>query len=79
MLGCPYQGYVAPDAVAFVAQSLVEMGCYEISLGDTIGVGTPGALNDDDDAHRNGVNQPRDSCMIHTHVPTHLQVLAQPC
>lgn len=41
VLGCPYEGYVAPDAVAFVAQSLLEMGCYEISLGDTIGVGTP--------------------------------------
>jgi len=41
VLGCPYQGYVAPDAVGFVAQSLLEMGCYEISLGDTIGVGTP--------------------------------------
>jgi hydroxymethylglutaryl-CoA lyase len=40
-LGCPYEGYVAPDAVGFVAQSLLEMGCYEISLGDTIGVGTP--------------------------------------
>jgi hydroxymethylglutaryl-CoA lyase len=41
VLGCPYEGFVAPDAVAFVAQALLEMGCYEISLGDTIGVGTP--------------------------------------
>lgn len=41
VLGCPYEGYIAPDAVGFVAQSLLEMGCYEISLGDTIGVGTP--------------------------------------
>lgn len=66
VLGCPYEGHVAADAVAFVAQSvsgatgcgglncqamlpggvgpsvqLVELGCYEVSLGDTIGVGTP--------------------------------------
>ncbi len=41
VLGCPYQGAVAPTAVADVAWALFEMGCYEISLGDTIGVGTP--------------------------------------
>lgn len=40
-LGCPYEGPVAPDAVGFVAASLLELGCYEISLGDTIGVGNP--------------------------------------
>jgi len=40
-LGCPYQGAVAPQAVADVAWALFEMGCYEISLGDTIGIGTP--------------------------------------
>jgi len=42
VLGCPYQGEVAPQAVARVAKALYELGCYEISLGDTIGVGTPG-------------------------------------
>lgn len=41
VLGCPYEGEIKPDAVGFVAQALQEMGCYEISLGDTIGVGTP--------------------------------------
>lgn len=41
VLGCPYEGEVAPAAVASVAKSLMEQGCYEISLGDTIGVGTP--------------------------------------
>ena len=41
VLGCPYEGEVAAEAVARVAGSLLEMGCYEISLGDTIGVGTP--------------------------------------
>jgi hydroxymethylglutaryl-CoA lyase len=43
VLGCPYQGFVAPDDVARVAASLVDLGCHEISLGDTIGVGTPAA------------------------------------
>lgn len=38
---CPYDGPVAPQAVAEVAQALRQMGCYEISLGDTIGAGTP--------------------------------------
>ncbi|MBL8460539.1 hydroxymethylglutaryl-CoA lyase [Zoogloea sp.] len=42
VLGCPYEGEVAPDAVAGVAATLFDMGCYEVSLGDTIGVGTPG-------------------------------------
>ncbi|WDS38057.1 hydroxymethylglutaryl-CoA lyase [Pseudoxanthomonas sp.] len=42
VLGCPYQGEVAPSAVAEVASALYDMGCYEISLGDTIGVGTAG-------------------------------------
>ena len=42
--GCPYQGAVAPAAVADVAAALYRMGCYEISLGDTIGVGTPGRI-----------------------------------
>lgn len=42
VLGCPYEGDISPDAVAAVARELHQMGCYEISLGDTIGVGTPG-------------------------------------
>lgn len=42
VLGCPYEGEVKPQRVAEVAQALLELGCYEISLGDTIGVGTPG-------------------------------------
>jgi hydroxymethylglutaryl-CoA lyase len=42
VLGCPYEGKVAPAKVAEVAVALNEMGCYEVSLGDTIGVGTPG-------------------------------------
>jgi len=42
VLGCPYEGDVAPQRVAEVAGALYDMGCYEVSLGDTIGVGTPG-------------------------------------
>ncbi len=41
VMGCPYQGDVSPAQVAQVARQLLAMGCYEISLGDTIGVGTP--------------------------------------
>jgi hydroxymethylglutaryl-CoA lyase len=41
VLGCPYEGEVKPAAVADVAKRLYDMGCYEISLGDTIGTGTP--------------------------------------
>jgi hydroxymethylglutaryl-CoA lyase len=41
VLGCPYEGEVAAAKVAEVAERLHRMGCYEISLGDTIGVGTP--------------------------------------
>ena len=41
VLGCPYEGYIAPQAVADVADRLFRLGCYEISLGDTIGTGTP--------------------------------------
>jgi hydroxymethylglutaryl-CoA lyase len=40
-LGCPYEGEIALDAVVSVAERLHALGCYEISLGDTIGVGTP--------------------------------------
>ena len=40
-IACPYEGPVKPEAVVRVAQQMLDMGCYEISLGDTIGVGTP--------------------------------------
>ena len=43
-VGCPYEGEVSPQAVADIARALDAMGCYEISLGDTIGVGTPGKV-----------------------------------
>ncbi|MFL1564740.1 hydroxymethylglutaryl-CoA lyase [Pseudomonas sp. O64] len=43
VLGCPYEGDIAPEQVAAVARELYAMGCYEVSLGDTIGTGTAGA------------------------------------
>ena len=43
-LGCPYEGPVAPAKVAEVAERLADIGCYEMSLGDTIGVGTPASV-----------------------------------
>ncbi|MBK0416665.1 hydroxymethylglutaryl-CoA lyase [Chromobacterium haemolyticum] len=44
VVGCPYEGRIAPAKVAEVAARLLDMGCYEISLGDTIGVGTPSSV-----------------------------------
>lgn len=41
VLGCPYEGPIEPAAVASVARALGDMGCYEVSLGDTVGTGTP--------------------------------------
>lgn len=41
VMGCPYEGDIAPSKVAEVSKTLFDMGCYEISLGDTVGVGTP--------------------------------------
>ena len=41
VMGCPYEGEIAPNAVSKVSKQLLDMGCYEISLGDTIGTGTP--------------------------------------
>ncbi|MDQ2045008.1 hydroxymethylglutaryl-CoA lyase [Pseudoalteromonas sp. 20-92] len=40
VLGCPYEGEINPQAVLNVSQKLLDLGCYEVSLGDTIGVGT---------------------------------------
>ncbi len=46
VVGCPYDGAIAPDKVAEVSAALSDMGCYEVSLGDTIGVGTPNKVQD---------------------------------
>jgi len=44
VLGCPYEGDIDPEQVALVAEKLYKMGCYEISLGDTVGVGNPDSV-----------------------------------
>ena len=46
VLGCPFDGEIKPKAVADLAETLWDLGCYEISLGDTIGVGTPAKAKD---------------------------------
>lgn len=45
VLGCPYEGQLQPSAVLSVCQELLALGCYEVSLGDTIGTGTPGSMD----------------------------------
>ena len=71
--GCPYEGAVAPQKVAAVARALYDMGCYEISLGDTIGVGTPGKIQAMINACATGV--PPDKLAGHYH-DTYGQALA---
>lgn len=63
--GCPYEGYVPPTAVSEVALKLAQMGCYEVSLGDTIGTGTPGSAQ----AMLSEVikNIPREQLAVHFH------------
>ncbi|OXB56412.1 hypothetical protein ASZ78_010666 [Callipepla squamata] len=46
VLGCPYEGKIAAAKVAEVSKKMYSMGCYEISLGDTIGIGTPGSMKE---------------------------------
>jgi hydroxymethylglutaryl-CoA lyase len=65
VLGCPYTGHVAPQKVAEVSQQLMDMGCYEISLGDTIGVGTPIKTQQMLDAVLNCM--PADKLAVHFH------------
>ena len=65
VLGCPYEGDVAPEQVALVARELYAMGCYEVSLGDTIGTGTAGATRRMFDVV--GAQVPRDKLAGHFH------------
>ena len=73
VLGCPYEGKVALAAVADVAARLLDLGAYEISLGDTIGVGTPAAAAAMVDAVAGRV--PRERLAVHFH-DTYGQALA---
>lgn len=46
VLGCPYEGAVAPTIVSDLTRQLLDVGCYEVSLGDTIGIGTAGSMDE---------------------------------
>ena len=73
VLWCPYEGRIAQSAVVSVAQRLLELGCYEISLGDTIGKGTPGEVQSLIDAVAAKI--PRERFAAHFH-DTYGQALA---
>jgi hydroxymethylglutaryl-CoA lyase len=73
VLGCPYEGPIAPGRVADVSARLLALGCYEISLGDTIGVGTPGKAQVMIEAVAERV--PRERMAVHFH-DTYGQALA---
>lgn len=73
VLGCPYEGEVSLANVTRVARALDEMGCYEVSLGDTIGVGTPGKARAMVDAVAEAI--PVDRLALHFH-DTYGQALA---
>jgi len=73
VLGCPYEGYIPPQKVAEVSQQLIDMGCYEVSLGDTIGVGTPIKTQQMLEAVLNKI--PEDKLAVHFH-DTYGQALA---
>lgn len=73
VVGCPYEGDIAPGKVADVARQLFEMGCYEISLGDTIGVGTPASVSAMLEATLRHIPAPR--LAVHLH-DTYGQALA---
>ena len=63
--GCPFEGAVAPEVGAAIARELFAMGCYEVSLGDTLGVGTP--LQTRDILRRFLAEFPADQLALHMH------------
>lgn len=74
VLGCPYEGIISPEVVAKIAATLHQFGCYEISLGDTIGIGTPGSTHKLlQEVLRTGV--PKEKIAVHFH-DTYGQALA---
>jgi hydroxymethylglutaryl-CoA lyase len=62
-MGCPYDGEVDPNDVNYVTNRLLDMGCYEVSLGDTIGAGTP----EKTEALMQTLEAPRDKLAAHFH------------
>jgi hydroxymethylglutaryl-CoA lyase len=73
VVDCPYQGAIAPQAVADVAAKLLALGCYEISLGDTVGTGTPARIQAM--IERVATVVPRERLAVHFH-DTYGQALA---
>jgi hydroxymethylglutaryl-CoA lyase len=73
VVDCPYEGAIAPAAVASVARRLLDLGCYEVSLGETIGTATPGRVAAMLDAVAAAV--PRQKLAVHLH-DTYGQALA---
>jgi hydroxymethylglutaryl-CoA lyase len=73
VLGCPYEGDIAPAKVAEVSKALFDLGCEEISLGDTIGIGTPGKAQAM--VETVAAQVPRDRLAVHFH-DTYGQALA---
>ena len=65
VVGCPYEGFIEPEQVAQVAEKLFNMGCYEISLGDTIGVGTAASVTNMLQAVSARI--PKDKLAVHFH------------
>lgn len=75
VLGCPYEGPVDPSTVVRVTQALFDMGCYEVSLGDTIGVGNAGTTSRLLDALVGAEGVERENLAVHFH-DTYGQALA---
>ncbi|XP_055491196.1 3-hydroxy-3-methylglutaryl-CoA lyase, cytoplasmic [Leucoraja erinacea] len=73
VIGCPYEGSIPPAKVAEVAQRMYNMGCYEISLGDTTGIGTPGDMKEMLQAVLKEI--PKNALAVHCH-DTYGQALA---
>jgi hydroxymethylglutaryl-CoA lyase len=65
VVACPYDGDITPEQVAMVSRQLFDLGCYEISLGDTIGVGTPNKISAMLESVKQHVST--DSLAIHCH------------
>lgn len=65
--GCPYEGKVDPEAVGRVSKALLDMGCYEISLGDTIGAGTPSVMEQALNSSLRHTNAPAEYFAAHCH------------
>jgi hydroxymethylglutaryl-CoA lyase len=67
VVGCPYEGKIEPKNVAHIAEKLLDLGCREISLGDTIGVATPASTVEMIDAVLDAVGNDSSKLAVHFH------------